>query len=79
MDHPPYSPDLVPWGFLLCPKCKNALKGLRFTDIPGIQHNVTLLEGTPKNDFKGSFWQQHHRLMECIASQGEYFKGNRIH
>jgi hypothetical protein len=30
MEHPPYSPDLVPNGFWLFPEIKSALKGRRF-------------------------------------------------
>jgi hypothetical protein len=30
MEHPSYSPDLVPNGFWLFPKIKSALKGRRF-------------------------------------------------
>jgi hypothetical protein len=33
MDHQPYSPDLAPCDFWLCPKLKNALKAQRFADI----------------------------------------------
>ena len=59
-------------------KIKNALKGQRFVDLSDIQHNVKmLLQGIPENDFQDCFWQWHHRLMKCIASQGEDFKGDR--
>jgi hypothetical protein len=72
MDHPPYSPDLAPCDFWLFPKLKNALK--RFADFSDIQCNVkTLLRGIPENFFR----QWHHRLTKCIASQGEYFEGDR--
>jgi hypothetical protein len=43
MDHPPYSHDLVPCGFWLFPKLKNALKGQRFADLSDIQCNVKTL------------------------------------
>jgi hypothetical protein len=46
----------------------------RFTDIPNIQRNVTLLQGIPENDFHDCFWQWHHHLMKRIPSQREYFK-----
>jgi hypothetical protein len=73
MDNPSYSPDLAPCDFCLFRKLKNALKGQRYADIPGIQGNVTtLLRGIPENDFQ----QWHHRLTKCIASQGEYFEGD---
>jgi transposase len=75
VDHPPYSPDLVPCDFWLFPKLKNAFKGQRFADIPNIQLNVTtLLRGIPENDFQDCFLQWHHRLTNCIASEGEYLE-----
>jgi len=52
MDHPPYSPDLVPCDFWLFPKLKNALKEQRIADLSDIQHNgKTLLQGILENDF----------------------------
>jgi histone-lysine N-methyltransferase SETMAR len=77
MDHPPYSPDLVPCDFWLFPKLKNALKRQGFADIPDIQSNLMLLRSIPENDFQDSFRLWHHRLTKCIASQGEYFEGDR--
>jgi hypothetical protein len=76
MDQPPYSPDLAPCDFWLFPKLKNALKGQKFADISDIQRNLTLLRGILENDFQDCFWQWHHWLRKCIASQGEYFKGD---
>jgi hypothetical protein len=77
MDHPPYLPDLASCDFWLFPKLQNALKGQRIADIPDNQHSVTTLpQGIPENYFQDCFWQWHHRLTKCIASQGEYFEGN---
>jgi len=78
MDHPPYSPDLAPCDFWLYPKLKNAPKGQRFADLSDIQRNVKkLLRAILENDFQDCFRQWHHRLTKCIASQGEYFEGDR--
>jgi len=80
MVHPPYSPDLAPCYFWLFPELKNALKGQRFADLSDIQRNVkTLLRGILENDFEDCFWQWHHHLTKCIASQGEYFEGDSSH
>jgi len=77
MDHPPYSPDLFLCEFLLFPKLKNTMKGQRFADLSDVQRNVKkLLRGIPENDFQDCFRQWHHRLTQCIASQGEYFEGD---
>jgi hypothetical protein len=52
--------------------------GQRFADIPDIQRNATkLLRGIPENDVRGCFRQWHHHLKKGIASQGEYFEGDR--
>jgi len=80
MDHPPYSSELAPCDFWLFLKLKNALKGQRFADLSNTQRNVKmLLRGIPENDFQDCFWQWHHRLTTCIASQGEYFEGDSSH
>jgi len=80
MDHPPYSLELAPCDFWLFPKLKNAVKGQRFADFSDIQRNAkTLLQGILENDFRDCFRQWHQCLLKCIASQGEYFVGNRSH
>jgi hypothetical protein len=80
MTHPPYSPDLASCDFWLFPKLRNALNGQRFADNPDIQRNMTtLLRGILENDFQDCFWQWHHHLTKCIASQREYFEGNSSH
>jgi hypothetical protein len=57
-------------------RIKNFLKGQRFADIPDIQRNAMLLQGIPENDFQDYFQYWHQCVVNCIASQGEYFKGN---
>jgi hypothetical protein len=76
MDHPPHSPDLVPWNCWLFPKLKNALKDHRFAGIPDIHRNVTLLWDFPENGFQDSFRQRHRCLTNCVASHGEHFDGD---
>jgi hypothetical protein len=77
MDHPPYSPDSASCDVSLFPKLKNTLKWQRFADIPGIRRNVTtLLRGIPENEFRDCFWQWHHGITKCTASQAEYFEGD---
>jgi hypothetical protein len=76
MDHPPYTPDLVPCDFWLFPKLKNALKEQKFANLPDIHDIKRLLRGIPENSFQDCFRQWHHCLMKRIASQGEYFEGD---
>jgi hypothetical protein len=40
MDHLPYSPDLAPADFWLCPKLKSVLKGKCFSDVEDIKSFV---------------------------------------
>jgi hypothetical protein len=40
MDHPPYSPDLVPADFWLFPKLKSVVRGKRFSDVEQIKSSV---------------------------------------
>jgi hypothetical protein len=80
MDWPPCSPDVTPCCFWLLPKLKNALKRLRFADIPDMHCNVTLLlQGILGNNFEDCFRQRQYRLTKCTASQGEYFEGYSSH
>jgi histone-lysine N-methyltransferase SETMAR len=41
LEHPAYSPDLVPSDFFLFPKIKEILKGRHFNDIDDIRSNTT--------------------------------------
>jgi hypothetical protein len=75
--HPPYSPDLARYVFLLFRKIKEILKRRHFDDTDDIGSNTTAdLKAIPQNQFQNCFegWTRHwHR---CIASQGEYFEGD---
>jgi hypothetical protein len=74
MEHPSYSPHLVPCNFWLFPKFKkkNALKGQTLGDIADIQCNVMLWRGIPEDDSQDCFQQWHRRLTKCTASQGDF-------
>jgi hypothetical protein len=79
MGCPPYSHDLAPCTFWLCPKLKKFLKGQTFPGIPDIQQVTTLLQGIPENVCQHYFWQWHHHLMKCTDSQEENFEGHSSH
>jgi transposase len=56
LEHPLYSPDLVPADFYLFPPLKSALKGRSFCDSTGIIKNVTeLMKRIPQNGFQERF------------------------
>jgi hypothetical protein len=42
MDHPPYSPDLVPADFWLSPKLKSVVKEKRFSDVEEFKPSVNI-------------------------------------
>jgi len=72
---PPYSPDLAPADFFLFPKLKSTLKGRRFDTFNEIQKNSTKeLFAIPKEAFQS--WQK--RWERCVASEGNYFEGDKF-
>ena len=76
VEHPPYSPDLVPSDFWLFPKLKTGLKGHRFQDASDIQsHAKTFLRSLKREEFQSCFDQWKHRMEKCVSAEGEYFEG----
>jgi hypothetical protein len=72
---PPYSPDLAPADFFLFPKFKSILKGRRFDTFDEIQKNSTKeLFAILKEAFRS--WQKHWE--RCVASERNYFEGDRL-
>jgi len=58
VQHTPYSPDMTPCDFWLCPELKTAFKGKKFEDIDAIKKNATsTLNTIPKDSFQ-TFFQQ---------------------
>ena len=78
LEHPVYSPDLVPSDFFLFPKVKEILKGSHFDDIDDVRSNTTAaLKAIPQNQFQNCFEGWTRRWNRCIVSQGEYYEGDR--
>jgi transposase len=71
---PPYSPDLAPADFFLFPKLKSTLKGCHFYTFDKMQKNLTELFAIPKEAFQS--WQK--RWEQCVASEGNYFEGDKL-
>jgi len=72
---PLYSPDLGTVDFFLFPKLKSTLKGGRFDTIDEIQKNLTKeLFTISKEAFQS--WQK--RWERCVASEGNYFEGDKL-
>jgi len=76
---PPYSPDLAPVDFFLFPKLNYTLKGCCFDTFDEIQKNsMKELFAIPKEAFQKVFqsWQNHWE--QCVASEGNYFEGDKL-
>ena len=75
---PPYSPDLSPWDFFLFPKLKFHLKGRHFGTVENIEKAVTdQLKVIPVSDYQRCY-EEWERLHRCVASQGNYFEGDKL-
>ena len=78
LEHPAYSPDLVPNDFFLFPKIKEILKGRHFDDIDDIGSNTTAaLKAIPQNQFQNCFEEWSRRWLRCVTPKGEYFEGDQ--
>ena len=70
---PPYSRDLAPCDFWLFPK----LRGCRYETTEEMKEAVTKVIDTLKQeDFHGAFQKLLERYSKCIATGGDYFKGD---
>jgi transposase len=75
---PPYSPDSAPVDLFLFPKLKSALKGHPFNTFDDIQKKskkglFTILKEAFQKVFQS--WQK--RWERCVASEGNYFEGDK--
>lgn len=76
---PPYSPDLSPCDFFLFPRLKNHLKGHHFGTLENIKKAVTeKLKEIPVSEYQHCFEEWKQRFKRCVASQGNYFEGDRV-
>ena len=76
---PPYSPDLSPCDFVLFPKLKFHPKGRHFGTVENIEKAVTdQLKAIPVRDNQRCYEEWEQRLRRCVASQGNYFEGDKL-
>jgi hypothetical protein len=76
---PSYSPDLAPADFFLFPKLKSTLKGRRFDTTDEIQKNSpNELFAIPKEELQKAFQSCQKRWERCVASEGNYFEGDKL-
>ena len=79
LDHPPYSPDLVPCDFFLFPKLKEVIKGVRFPGMEVTKKAVTTeLKRIPEESFQESMEAWQNRMRKCVRLEGDYFKGENL-
>ena len=70
---PPFSPDLAPCDFCLFPKHR----GCRYETIEEMKEAVTkVIDTLTQEDFHGSLQKLLERYNKCIATGGDYFKGD---
>ena len=70
---PPYSPDLGPCDVWLFPK----LRGCRYETIEEMKEAVTkVIDTITQEDFHVAFQKLLERYNKCIATRGDYFKGD---
>ena len=71
--HPPYCSDLAPCGFCLFPK----LTGCRYEVIEEMKEAVTeVIDMLTQKDYHGAFQKLLEQYQKCIATGGDYFKGD---
>jgi len=76
---PPYSPDLSSCDFFLFAKLNFHLKGRHFGTVENIEKTVTdRLKAIPVSDYQRCYEEWKQRLWRCVASQGNYFEGDKL-
>ena len=73
--HPPYSQDLAPCDILSLPKLKEKFRGCRYEIIEMKEAVTNVIDTLALEDFYGAFQKMLERYNECIAAEGDYFKG----
>jgi histone-lysine N-methyltransferase SETMAR len=73
LEHPPYSPDLVPSGFCLFPKLKLFLAGQRFfSNQEAIAAVERYFADLMKNHSRDRIMALEHSWNKCISLKGDY-------
>jgi len=76
---PPHSSDLSPCDFVLFPKLKFHLKGRHFGTVENIEKAVTdQQKAILVSDYQRCYEDWKQRLRRCVASQGNYFEGDKL-
>ena len=82
LPHPPYSPDMAPYSFILFPKLKSHLRGTQYGSNEGVIEAVNEYLGDQKKafsfeDYKGDYiekyWSNFHTLVARSIRGQELF------
>jgi len=75
LQHPPYSPDLVPCDFWAFPTLKAQLRGKRFTSDDEVKNaTAAALKGMSQNNLFHVFESFIKCCKKCIQCEGRYFE-----
>jgi len=73
LEHPPYSPDLLPSDFHLFPNMKKHLHAKRFKSHDDVKHEMqTWLPGQDPTFYQQGFEKWTSRLDKCLNREGDY-------
>ena len=80
LQHPPYSPDLVPADFWFFPYLKAQIRGKIFRSIPDLQDTLMVeISKIPRELFRRCLHERlPYRWRKCLAAAGEYFEGDQL-
>ena len=74
LNHPPYSPDLIPYDFFLFPRLKKMLSGNKYMSRSSLGSAIyQCLQQIPKEDYLSAFRDWVKRLRKCVSVKGKYF------
>ena len=75
LDHPPFSPDLVPCDFWLFPRLKAVMKETHFLSLEKIKASMRELKRLKEEGFTKCFCGWQDRMQKCIDLE-KYFEGD---
>jgi hypothetical protein len=75
LNHPPYSPDVVPSDYHLFRSLEHSLRGKRFTEIKEVEDHLTQYFASQTADFyRRGIKLLPEKWQNVIDHNGEYFK-----
>jgi hypothetical protein len=78
LEHPPYSPELVPHDFFLFPQIKLALTEQLFCVATDIKNAMKKLKRLSQHGFQEFLQHLRSRWQKCTVAKGDCFEGNVV-